>query len=81
LLERGLSKATIDGAISSLSAVLGYALREHRIEVNPALGARIDLADTRLQPKRSRTERRWIPPPKRPAACSTRLRRGTGRSS
>jgi len=62
LLERGLSKTTIDGAISSLSAVLGYALREHRIEVNPALGARIDLADTRLQPRRARTDRRWIPP-------------------
>jgi integrase len=62
LLERGLSKATIDGAISSLSAVLGYALREHRIEVNPALGARIDPADLRLQPTRQRQERRWIPP-------------------
>lgn len=62
LLERGLSKATIDGAISSLSAVLGYALREHRIEVNPALGARVDPADTRLQPARQRQERRWIPP-------------------
>ncbi len=62
LLERGLSKTTIDGAVSSLSAVLGYALREHRIEVNPALGARVDLADTRLQPRRARTERRWIPP-------------------
>lgn len=62
LLERGLSKATIDGAISSLSAVLGYALREHRIETNPALRARIDPADTRLQPTRQRTERRWFPP-------------------
>lgn len=62
LLERGLSKTTIDGAISSLSAVLGYALREHRIEINPALGARVDPADTRLQPTRKRTERRWIPP-------------------
>jgi integrase len=38
------------------------ALREHRIEVNPALGARVDPADTRLQPKRARGERRWIPP-------------------
>ena len=62
LLERGLSKATIDGAISSLSAVLGYALREHRIETNPALRARVDPADTRLQPTRPRTERRWVPP-------------------
>jgi len=62
LLERGLSKATIDGAISSLSAVLGYALREHRLETNPALRARIDPADTRLQPTRQRTERRWVPP-------------------
>ena len=32
LLAHRLSKATIDGAISSLSAVLGFALREHRIE-------------------------------------------------
>lgn len=62
LLAKGLSKQTIDGAISSLSAVLGYALREHRIDVNPALGSRVDPADTRLQPTRKRTERRWIPP-------------------
>jgi integrase len=62
LLQRGLSKVTIDGAISSLSAVLGYALREHRIEINPALGARVDPAETRLRPTRTRTERRWIPP-------------------
>ena len=62
LLAKGLSKTTIDGAISSLSAVLGYALREHRIDVNPALGSRVDPADTRLQPTRKRTERRWIPP-------------------
>lgn len=62
LLERGLSKATIDGAISSLSAVLGYALREHRIDTNPALRARVDPADTRLHPTRPRQERRWMPP-------------------
>jgi integrase len=62
LLAKGLSKQTIDGAISSFSAVLGYALREHRIDVNPALGSRVDPADTRLQPTRKRTERRWIPP-------------------
>jgi integrase len=62
LLERGLSKSTIDGAISSLSAVLGYALREHRIDVNPAMRARVDPGDTRLQPTRPRQERRWIPP-------------------
>ena len=62
LLDLGLSKATIDGAISSLSAVLGYALREHRIGINPALSARVDPADTRLQPIRARQERRRIPP-------------------
>jgi integrase len=62
LLERGLSKSTIDGAISSLSAVLGYALRERRIDSNPALDARVDPADLRLQPTRKRVERRWIPP-------------------
>jgi integrase len=42
--------------------VLGYALREHRIEVNPALSARVDRADTRLNPTRKRQERRWVPP-------------------
>jgi integrase len=62
LLALGLTKSTIDGAISSLSAVLGYALKEHRIEANVALSARVDPADTRLQPKRQRQERRWIPP-------------------
>lgn len=62
LLAKGLSKTTIDGAIASLSAVLGYALREHRIDLNPALGARVDPADMRLRPTRKRTERRWIPP-------------------
>jgi integrase len=62
LLKRGLAKSTIDGAIGSLSAVLGYALREHRIESNPALDARVDPADLRLQPKRKRVERRWVPP-------------------
>src|SRR3954447_11620055 len=62
LLARGLAKSTIDGGISSLSAVLGYALREHRIDVNPALSARVDPADTRLEPTRERRERRWVPP-------------------
>ena len=62
LLEQGLSKTTIDGAIGSLSAVLGYALKEQRIELNPAVGARVDPADLRLRPIRRRQERRWIPP-------------------
>ena len=62
LLAQGLSKVTIDGAISSLSAVLGYALRERRIDSNPALRARVDPADTRLRPTRERHARRWIPP-------------------
>jgi integrase len=62
LLARALSKSTIDGAIGSLSAVLGYALREHRIDSNPALDARVDPADLRLHPSRKRVERRWIPP-------------------
>ena len=61
LLARGLSKSTIDGAVGSLSAVLGYVLREHRIESSPALRARADPADTRLQPTRKRQERRWEP--------------------
>src|SRR5258707_284670 len=41
---------------------VGYALREHRIDGNPALGSRVDPADTRLQPTRKRIERRLVPP-------------------
>ena len=79
MLARGLSKTTIDGAISSLSAVLGYALRDHRIEANPALRARVDPADTRLQPTRARSERRWVPPAEAGRLLEA-VNPGTGRS-
>jgi hypothetical protein len=36
LLEAGYAKSTIDGALSALSAVLGYAMDEGRIETNVA---------------------------------------------
>jgi integrase len=62
LLEQGLSKSTIDGAFSSLSAVLGYALKEERIESNPAYGLHVDLDDPLLEPLRQRRERRYIRP-------------------
>jgi hypothetical protein len=35
LLERGVSRASIHGAIGSLSAVLGNAFGEHRIQSTP----------------------------------------------
>jgi integrase len=62
LLQERLSKRTIDNALSSLSAVLGYALEEDLIEVNPALRMRVDPDDPRLNPARARRERRHVPP-------------------
>jgi integrase len=62
LLHERLSKQTIDNALSSLSAVLGYALEEDLIEVNPALSMRVDPDDPRLDPLRSSRERRYVPP-------------------
>jgi len=62
LLRAGLAKSTIDGAFSSLSAVLGYAVKEDRIEYNPAHGLRVAVDDPLLEPARERCERRYIPP-------------------
>ena len=62
LLNTGLSKGTIDGVFSSLSAVLGYAIDEQRIEFNPAHRMRVDADDPLLNPARDQHERRYIPP-------------------
>jgi integrase len=62
LLEAGYAKRTIDGALSSLSAVLGYALDEQRIEFNVAYRMRVDPDDPLLNPTREQRERRYIPP-------------------
>ena len=62
LLEAGYAKRTIDGAFSSLSAVLGYAMDEERIEANVAYRMRVDPDDPLLNPTREQRERRYIPP-------------------
>jgi integrase len=62
LLEAGYAKSTIDGALSALSAVLGYAMDEGRIETNVAYRMRVDPDDPLLNPTRAQRERRYIPP-------------------
>ena len=62
LLEAGYAKSTIDGAFSSLSAVLGYAMDEQRIEANVAYRMRVDPDDPLLNPINGQRERRYIPP-------------------
>jgi integrase len=62
LLAKRLSKRTIDNAIGSLSAILGYALDRQLIEFNPALGVHVNEADQRLKPKRPAKPRRFIAP-------------------
>jgi integrase len=62
LLEAGYAKTTIDGALSSLSAVLGYAMDEGRIETNVAYRMRADPDDPLLNPTRQQRERRYVPP-------------------
>jgi integrase len=62
LLQAGYAKRTIDGALSSLSAVLGYAMDEERIEANVAYRMRVDADDPLLNPTREQHERRYIPP-------------------
>jgi integrase len=62
LMEAGYAKGTIDGALSSLSAVLGYAMDEQRIEVNVAYRMRVNPDDPLLNPTREPHERRYIPP-------------------
>ena len=60
LLQEGLAKTTIDGAIAALSAVLGYALDEDLIDANPAHRMRVNPDDARLQPTREQRPRRVV---------------------
>jgi integrase len=62
LMREGPSKRTIDHAVGALSAVLGYALREDRIEHNPVLGMSVDPNDPLLRPARPAKQRRYVPP-------------------
>jgi integrase len=61
LLNRGLSKDTIDGAFSSLSAMLRDAVDDELIDANPAHGLRVRPNDPRLNPKLSSRQRRAVP--------------------
>jgi integrase len=61
LLREGLSKTTIDGASSSLSAILRDAVDDELLDANPAHGFRVRPGDPRLRPKRN---------PRKPRAVS-----------
>lgn len=61
LLACGLAKRTIDNAIGSFSAVLGYALDRQIIQHNPAFRVRVKHEDQRLRPKRRSADRRFVP--------------------
>src|SRR6266852_4163575 len=62
LLRRGLAKETIDGAFSSLSALLSDAVDDELIDANPTTGFRVKPGDPRLDPLRPKRVRRSIPP-------------------
>lgn len=62
LLGRGLSKETIDGAFSSLSAMLRDAGDDELLTANVAHGFRVRPNDPRLKPKKQKRERRAVPP-------------------
>ncbi|MGH8301368.1 MAG: tyrosine-type recombinase/integrase [Steroidobacteraceae bacterium] len=62
LLGKGLAKETIDGAFSSLSAMLRDAVDDELIEANPAHGIRVRANDPRLKPAKDPRARRAIPP-------------------
>jgi integrase len=61
LLKQGLSKETIDGAFSSLSAMLRDAVDDELLDANPAHGIRVRANDPRLRPEREPRERRAVP--------------------
>jgi len=61
LLSKGLSKETIDGAFSSLSAMLRDAVDDELLDANPAQGIRVRPNDPRLNPRRQQRQRRAIP--------------------
>jgi integrase len=62
LLRRGLSKTTIDGAFSAMSAVLRDAMDIELIDANPAARMRVRPGDPRLNPTRGQVQRRAVPP-------------------
>lgn len=61
LLDSGLAKDTIDGAFSSLSAMLRDAVDVELLDANPAHGIRVRPADPRLKPRREARARRAVP--------------------
>lgn len=62
LLRRGLSKTTIDGAFSALSALFRDAVEIEYLEANPAHRLRVRPNDPRLKPVRAANKRRAVPP-------------------
>jgi hypothetical protein len=62
LLRQRLSKTTIDGALSALSALLRDAMDIELVEANVAARMRVRPADPRLDPIRGPVERRAVPP-------------------
>jgi integrase len=62
LLCRGLSKTTIDGAFSALSALFRDAVEIEYLEANPAHRLRVRPNDPRLKPVRAASKRRAVPP-------------------
>jgi len=60
LLSKGLSKETIDGAFSSLSAMLRDAIDDELLEANPTHGIRVRPNDPRLRPKQESRKRRAV---------------------
>lgn len=61
LLKSGLSKETIDGAFSSLSALLRDAVDDELLDANPAHGIRVRPNDPRLNPAVQSRARRAVP--------------------
>jgi hypothetical protein len=61
LLRQRLSKTTIDGAFSALSALLQDAMDIELVDANVTARMRIRPADPRLDPARGPVERRSIP--------------------
>jgi|SRR5215211_2072881 len=62
LLRSGLSKTTIDGAFSVLSALFRDAVELEYLEANPAHRLRVRPNDPRLDPVKETPGRRAIPP-------------------
>jgi integrase len=62
LLRRGLSKTTIDGAFSALSALFRDAVELEYLEANPAQRLRVRPNDPRLDPVKDVPGRRAVPP-------------------